>query len=89
MESDLIPDIPSAEEIDIAMGKGKKLNSLLTDEIYEGIAFLYLFPTGKNGYTVKYFIQLLLNCTQMFAAETDFILCELSVTQQFQNSNSN
>ena len=60
MESVPIPDIPSAEEIDIALGEGKKLNSLLTDEIYEGIAFFYLLPTGKFGYTVKYFIQLLL-----------------------------
>ena len=60
MESVPIPDIPSAEEIDIALGEGKKLNSLLTAEIYEGIAFLYLLPTGKFGYTVKYFIQLLL-----------------------------
>ena len=31
-ESLLIPDIPSLEEISIAPGKGKKRNSLISDE---------------------------------------------------------
>ena len=71
--------------------KDKKPNSLLTDENCEALAFPYLFPTGKYGYTVKrdiklipvkYFNQRLLNYTQMFASEADYIFYALSVTQE-------
>ena len=71
--------------------KDKKPNSLLTDENSEALAFPYLFPTGKYGYTVKrdiklipvkYFNQRLLKYTQMFASEADYIFYALSVTQE-------
>ena len=90
-ESVLILDIPIPEEICIAPGEGKIPNSLLTDESSEVLAFLYLFPTGKFGYNVqrinklspiKYFNQRLLNYTQLFVSESDYIFYALSVTQQ-------
>ena len=90
-ESIFIPNILSIEEVCIAPGEGKKPNSLLLDENCEVLAFPYLFPTGKFGYNVqranklspvKYFNQRLLNYTQIFASEADYIFYALSVTQQ-------
>ena len=55
------------------------------------LAFPYLFPTGKSGYNVqrinklspiKYLNQPLLNYTQLFVSESDYIFYALSVTQQ-------
>ena len=66
-------------------------NSLLADESGEVLAFPYLFPTGKSGNNVqrinklspiKYFNQRLLNYTQLFVSEADYIFYAVSVTQQ-------
>ena len=90
-ESVLIPNISIPEQICIALGEGKMPNSLLADESGEVLAFPYLFPTGKFGYhdqrinklsPIKYFNQRLLNYTQLFASEVDYIFYALSVTQQ-------
>ena len=54
----LICNTSSAEEINIAPGERKKPNSSLTEELYEALAFAYLFPTGKYDYTVKRDIKL-------------------------------
>ena len=72
----------------LLLGKKKIPNSLLTDESCEVLAFQYLFPTGKFGYNIqptyklspiKYFNQRLLNYTQVFAFEADYIFYVLSV----------
>ena len=90
-ESVLIPNTLAPEEICIAPGEGKVPSSLVTDDNCEQLAFPYLFPTGKFGYSiqrsyklspVKYFNQRLLNYTQQFASESDYIFYALSVTQQ-------
>ena len=87
-ESVLISDILIHEKICIAPEEEKIPNSLLTDESCEVLAFQYLFPTGKFGYNVqptyklspiKYFNQRLLNYTQVFAFEADYIFYVLSV----------
>ena len=55
------------------------------------MAFPHLFPTGKFGYKcerevaispVKYFNQRLLNYTQKFASDTDYIFFANYVVQQ-------
>ena len=64
---------------------------MLNDEFCKELAFPYLFPRGKFGYKVerdiklspsKYFNQRLLNYTQLFASDPDFIFFALSITQQ-------
>ena len=69
----------------------KKPNSLVADDNCELLAFLYLFPTGRfscdiqrdiKSSPVKYFNQRLLNYTQLFASEADYIFYALSVSQQ-------
>ena len=90
-ESILISNTSSAEEVNTTTGEGKKPNSSLTDENCKALAFPYLLPTGKYGYTVKwdiklspvtYFNQRLLNFTQIFSSEAGYIFYSLSVTQQ-------
>ena len=75
-ESVLIPNTPLVEEINIVPGEGKNI--------------FHMFPTGKYGCTVKwdiklssvnYFNQRLLNFTQMFAFEANYIFYAISVTQ--------
>ena len=94
-ESLLIPDIPFLEEISIAPGERKKQSSLISNENCEALAFPYLFPTGKFRYNiqrdvklslVRYFNQRLLNYTQLFASEADYIFYALSHTQQLKLS---
>ena len=81
----------SSEEISLAPGEGKQPTSMLSDDYCEELAFPYLFPGGKFGYKptrelklspVKYFNQRLLNYTQMFASDSDYVFYALSVTQQ-------
>jgi len=88
-ETLLIPK-KSPEHISIAPGENKIPSSVLTDDSCEELAFPYLFPTGKFGFKVernvhlsaaKYFNQRLLNYTQRFAADSDYIFYALSVTQ--------
>ena len=86
-----IPKMLSTEEVNIAPGEGKQPTSMLNDKFCEDLAFPYLFPRDKFGYKVerdiklspsKYFNQRLLNYTQLFASDPDFIFFALSTTQQ-------
>ena len=101
-ESMLVSNIPYAideENITIAPGEGKKPLSMLSDKNCEELAFPYLLPKGRFGFNVnreiplstsKYFNQRLLNYTQRFASDADYIFFAHSVIQQTQlNSNIN
>ena len=64
---------------------------MLTDKYCEELAHPYLFPAGKFGYQVqreirltpvKYFNQRLLNYTQKFSSDSDYIFFVHSVMQQ-------
>ena len=88
-ETLLIPEKPP-EQISIAPGENQMPSSILTDEHCEELAFPHLFPTGKFGFKVdrdvplsaaRYFNQRLLNYTQLFASDSDYIFYALSVTQ--------
>ena len=81
----------SSEEVNIAPGEGRQPTSMLNDEFCEELALPHLFPGGKFGYKVerdiklsasKYFDQPLLNYTQLFASDANFIFFALSITQQ-------
>ena len=94
----LISVVPSQidnENVTIAPCQGKTPMSLLTDNSCEELAHPYLFPTGKFGYKVqrdikltpsRYFNQRLLNYTQKFASEADYIFFVHSVYQQMNMS---
>ena len=95
-ETLFIPNVLSSEEVNIAPGEGKQPTSVLNDECCEELAFPYLFPRGKFGYKVerdiklspsKHFNQGLLNYTQLFASDPDFIFFALSITQQLKLKN--
>ena len=86
-----MPNVISSEEVNIVPGEGKQPTSMLNDEFCAELAFPYLFPMGKFGYKVerdvklspsKYFNQRLLNYTQLFASDPDFMFFALSITQQ-------
>ena len=94
-----ILEIP--EEVDkegvvsIAPGEGKRPMSIFKDKYCEELAFLHFLSTGKYGYKVqrdiplspvKYSNQQLLNCSQKFASERDYIFFVHSVLQQRQIS---
>ena len=90
-ETMFIPNIMTSDEISIAPGEGKQPKSVLNDKYCEELAFPHLYPKGKFGFNfkrekklspVKYFNQRLLNYTQMFASDPDFIFYALSVMQQ-------
>ena len=66
----------------IAPGEGKIPISLTNDEYCEELAHPHLFPSGKFGHTAvrevklsptKYFNQRLLNYTQRFSSDADYI----------------
>ena len=98
-DSALIPNIPceiNQRNITVAQGEGLKSISILKDKHCEELAHPYLFPSGKFGYNidreiylspVRYFNQRLLNYTQKFSADSDFIFFAHSVTQHL-NLNS-
>ena len=80
-----------SEEISIAPGEGEQPTSMLSGDYCKELAFPYLFPEGKFGYKsikelklspVKYFNQRLLNYTQIFASDSDYIFYALPVTQE-------
>ena len=80
-----------SEEISIAPGEGKQPTSMLSGDYCKELAFPYLFPEGKFGYKsikelklspVKYFNQRLLNYTQIFASDSNYIFYALPVTQE-------
>ena len=71
---------------------------MLNDEFCEELSFPYLLPRGKFGYKVerdiklspsKYFNQHLLNYTQLFVSDPDFIFFALSTTQQLKLQSRN
>ena len=93
---DLAFDIVDSSNVIIAPGENKKPVSIICDKNCEMLAHPHLFPNGKFGYThtrdiklspCKYFNQRLLNCTQKFASDPDYIFYAQSVTQHI-NLNS-
>ena len=81
------------QSIAIAPGEGKKPISILNDIYCEEMAHPHLFPTGKFGYKVKrevpltpckYFNQRLLNYSQHFASDPDYIFFADLVMQKIQ-----
>ena len=71
-------------------GEGRQPKSILNDKFCEELSFPHLFPTGKYGYqvqrektlsAVKYFNQRLLNYTQKFASDRDYIFFARNVLQ--------
>ena len=92
-ETCLISNIPCEDNecINIAPGEGKKTVSVFSDQYCEELAHPYLFPTGKYGFKVardvplspvKYFNQRLLNYTQKFSSDADYIFFAHSYLQQ-------
>ena len=80
----------------LAPGQGKKTVSVLNDEYCEELGHPHLFPTGTFGYKVqrnvplspvKYFNQSLLNYTQKFASDSDYIFFAHSVMQRIYLNN--
>ncbi|XP_066911415.1 uncharacterized protein [Clytia hemisphaerica] len=95
VETTLISKCPHAivddENIVVAPGEGKAPLNILKDTNVEVLAFPDLFPNGKFGLTAyrdvklthtKYFNQRLLNYTQRFASDTDYIFFANFVSQQ-------
>ena len=83
--------IADDENIIVAPGEGKAPLNVLKDPNVEVLAFPDLFPTGKFGFSeyrdvklthTKYFNQRLLNYTQRFASDTDYIFFANFVSQQ-------
>ena len=67
---------------DIAPGKDKEIKSILLDENYQELAFFSLFRNGKFGYSCKcqkkliwskYINQRLLNYTQRFVSDVNYL----------------
>ena len=90
-ETMLISQVPTSEQISIAPLEGKKPISILQDKYCEELAFPHIFSNGQFGYRVereaklspvKYFNQRLLNYTQLFMSDSDYIFFALSVTRQ-------
>ena len=83
----LMSHMPTDIEIDneilsLAPSEGKKPISIVNDEHCEMFAHPHLFPKGRYGYKYerekeispsKYFNQRLLNYTQKFASDSDYI----------------
>ena len=68
---------------------------MISDKNCEALAFPHLFPTVKFAYNIErkvklspvgYFNQQLLNYTQLFASEADYVFYALPVTQQLKLS---
>jgi len=77
--------------LDIAPGQNKKPKAFFSDEYCEQLAFPYLFPTGKYGFRIprtihltptKYFNQRLLNFSQRFSSNADYIFFAHYILQQ-------
>ena len=93
-ETTMLPKVPIALEASnatIAPGEGQTPIPTYNDKFCEEMAFPHLFPTGKFGYkalrnvpisAVKYFNQRLLNYTQKFASDTDYIFFANHVMQE-------
>ena len=83
-----MPIIIAMENIIKELGQRKIPLWLLHDDICEELAFLYIFPKGKFGYSVHrstpvsitwYFNQGLLNFNQNFASDPDYTVFDRSV----------
>ena len=78
-----VPAVADKEEaVPIAPGEGKRAISLLNDMFCEELSHPHLFSTAQFGYNVKrdinlsaskYFNQPLVNCSQKFAGDSDYI----------------
>ena len=99
METTFISEIPSACEMEegivIAAGEGKKPVSILNDKFSEEFGHPHLFLTGQYGYKIemeillipsKYFHQRLLQYTQKFATDNNYIFFARTVLQKVQLS---
>ena len=97
LETTITTEIPTVDNIEqsiaIAPGEGKKPISILNGIYCEEMAHPHLFSTGKFGYKVKrdvpltpskYFNQRLLNYSQHFASDPDYIFFAHSVMQKIQ-----
>ena len=71
----------------------RKVVSFLSDQYCEELVLPHLFPTGKFGYKVKreiplsaskYFNQRLLNHSQVFQSDSDYIFFAHTVLQRIQ-----
>ena len=78
------------DEMIISPCEGNQPLALFADDLCEELAHPFLFPTGKFGYKVerevflspiRYFNQRLLNYTQKFAEDSDYIFFAQNITQ--------
>ena len=89
METTFTTDTPCSNDLEeiitVTPGENKNLVSILTNTYCEEMAHPHLFPSGKYGYKVqrdihlsasKYSSQRLLNNSQVFAADSDYIFFE-------------
>ena len=83
--------INQSNEIAISPCEGITPLPLWNDENVEELAHPFLFPTGKFGFKfdrdvtlspVRYFNQRLLNYTQRFSSDSDYLFFAQAVTQQ-------
>ena len=88
--ADVQHDLGGNAGLAIVPGENKMPLPIISDENCEVLAHPYLFPTGKFGYTYqrgislspsKYFNQRLLNHSQKFASDSDYIFFAQSVMQ--------
>ena len=97
VETTFVSEIPSAcemeESIVFAPVEGKEPVSILNDKFCDELGHPHLFPTGQYGYKVereipltpsKYFNQRLLQYTQKFASDNDYIFFAHTVLEKLQ-----
>ena len=97
VETTFVSEIPSAcemeESIVFARVEGKKPVSILNDKFCDELGHPHLFPTGQYGCKVereipltpsKYFNQRLLQYTQKFASDNDYIFFAHTVLEKLQ-----
>ena len=88
-----IPNIYNSDQevLDIAPGENRKPQSFFADQFCEELTFPFLFPVGKFGFKVgrpvhwtptKYFNQRLLNFSQRFSSNADYIYFGHYIVQQ-------
>ena len=89
----VIPNIYNSDQevLDIVSGENRKPQSFFVDQFCEELAFPFLYPTGKFEYKIdrpvhltptKYFNQRLLNFSQRFASNADYIFFAHYIVQQ-------
>ena len=99
-ETAYVPNVPHQHfangNITIAPGEDRIPIPIICDENCEELAHPHLFPTGKFGYShkrdiqltpTKYFNQRLLNYSQKFASDSDYIFFAQSVLQHLNLNN--